>query len=135
MALYHLKRNTAALLRPVQEGAAVATIDPAVPQPGESPAVQPPQQRHGAVAVADIGGRHLDLADQPEGVDQQVALAAVELLGAVVAVAPPRSVVLTLWLSKIAALGVGARPCRTRSWICSSRWICSHSPCCRQLRK
>jgi hypothetical protein len=47
----------------------------------------------------------VDLADQAKGVDQQVALAAVELLGAVVAMPPPRSVVLTLWLSRIAALG------------------------------
>jgi hypothetical protein len=37
-------------------------------------------------AVAHIGGGHLDLADQAEGVDQQVALAAVDLLGAVVVV-------------------------------------------------
>src|SRR5215218_88420 len=50
--------------------------------PGEPPAVQPPQQCHGAVAVAHVGGGHLDLADQAEGVDQQVALAAVEPLGA-----------------------------------------------------
>jgi hypothetical protein len=95
---------------PVQERAAVAAIGPAMPQPGEPPPVKPPEQRHGAVAVPDIGGGHLDLADQPEGVDQQVALAAVDLLGAVVAVPPPRSVVLTLWLSRMAALGVGCRP-------------------------
>jgi hypothetical protein len=50
------------------------------------------------------------LADQPEGVDQQVPLATVDLLGAVVAVRPPFSVVLTLWLSRITALGVGLRP-------------------------
>jgi hypothetical protein len=56
---------------------------------GIPPSVQPPQQRHRAVAVADVGGGHLDLADQAEGVDQQVALAAVELLVAVVAVPPP----------------------------------------------
>ena len=89
----------------------------------------------GAIAVADVGRGHLDLADQAEGVDQQVALAAVDLLGAVVAVSPPRSVVLTLWLSRMAALGVGRRPWRTRSWACSTRWICSHNPCCRQERK
>jgi hypothetical protein len=52
----------------------------------------------------------VDLDDQAEGVDQEVALAAVDPLGAVIAVPPPRSVVLTLWLSRIAALGVGRRP-------------------------
>ena len=85
-----------ALLGPVEEGAAVAAIDPAVPQPRKPASVQAPEQLGGAVAVTHIGGGHTDLADQPEGVDQQVALAAIDLLGAVVAVRPPRSVVLTL---------------------------------------
>jgi hypothetical protein len=44
--------------------------------------------------------------DQPEGVDQQVALAAVDLLdGIVAAFGPPFLVVLTDWLSRMAALG------------------------------
>ena len=103
------------LVGPVQEGATVAAVDPAAPQPGEAAPVQVPEQLGGAVAVADVGGGHLDLADQAEGVDQQVALAAVDPLGAVVAMAPPRSVVLTLWLSRITALGVRARPWRIRS--------------------
>ena len=106
-----------------------------MPQPGKPPAVQAPEQRHRAVAVANVGRGHLDLADQAEGVDQQVALAAVDPLGTVVAVLPPRSVVFTLWLSRIAALGVGRRPCRVRSWTYSTRWICPHNSCCRQLRK
>jgi hypothetical protein len=71
------------------------------------------QSRKGA-AVADVGGGHLDLADQAEGVDQRVALAALKPLGAVVAVWP-WSVVLTLRLSRIAALGVGGRPCLVHS--------------------
>ena len=43
--------------------------------------------------------------------------------------------VLTLWLSRITALGVGARPWRTRSWTRRVAWTCSPRPCCRQLRK
>jgi hypothetical protein len=70
--------------------------------------IQPSQQLGSAVMVADVGGAHVH-QQQPEGVDQQVALAAVDLLGAVVAAWPPGSVVLTLWLSKTAALGVGRR--------------------------
>jgi len=87
VALHDLERNAAALVGPIQERAAVAAIGPAVP--GEPAAVQPPEQLQGAVAVADVGGGHPDLADQAAGVDQQVALAAVDPLGAVVAVAPP----------------------------------------------
>jgi hypothetical protein len=59
------------------------------------------------VAVAAAGGGHLDLADQAEGVDQRVALAALKPFGAVVAVWP-RSVVLTLWLSRMARSGWAA---------------------------
>jgi hypothetical protein len=58
---------------PVQERAAVAAIGLAVPQSGEPAAVQPPQQLHGAIAVAHIGGRHMHLDHQAEAVDQQVA--------------------------------------------------------------
>ena len=74
------------LVCPVQERAAVAAIGPAVPQSGEPPPVQPPQQLHGAIAVAHIGGCHVHLDHQAEAVDQQVALAAVDPLGAVIAV-------------------------------------------------
>jgi hypothetical protein len=50
--------------------------------------------------------------DQAPGVDQQVPLAPVQLLGAIVAAAPPFSVVLADWLSRIAAVGAAARPAR-----------------------
>jgi hypothetical protein len=134
-ALHDLQGDPKALLDPAYEGPAVALVGPAVPQPGEPAAVQPPQQPGGAVAVADIGRGDVDLADQPQGVDQQVALAATYLLGAVVAVRPPFSVVLTLWLSRTAALGVGWRPCRRRSCWRSLARTCSHRPCCRHSRQ
>jgi hypothetical protein len=75
-----------------------------MPQPGEPPPVQPAKQPDRAGAVADIGGGDVRLADQPQGVDQQVPLAPVQLLGAVVAVRPPCSVVRTLWLSSTTVL-------------------------------
>jgi hypothetical protein len=97
------------LAGPVQEGAAVAGIDPAIPQPRVGgPSVV--QEHGGAVAVADVGGGHPHPQQQPQGVHQQVAFAPVDLLGAVEAVPTPRSVILTLWLSMIPALGVGSRP-------------------------
>jgi len=52
---------------------------------------------------------------QAERVYQYVALAAVDLLARVVTADPPFSVVLTDWLSMIAALGCGSRPARRRS--------------------
>src|SRR5215207_829233 len=67
VAGHDLEADAAALLGPVQEGAAVAAIDPAVPQPRKPASVQVLEQLGGAVAVAHIGGGHTDLADQPEG--------------------------------------------------------------------
>jgi hypothetical protein len=61
-----------------------------LPQPRHLPPVQPPQQRHGTITVTDVGACHVH-GQQPKGVDQQVPLAAVEPLGAVVAVRPPFS--------------------------------------------
>jgi hypothetical protein len=52
---------------------------------------------------------------QARGVDRDVALAALDLFTRVVAARPPFSVVLTLWVSMIAALGLGSRPLRSRS--------------------
>ena len=54
---------------------------------GHAPALACPVQK--GPRSPDVGGDHLDLADQAEGVDQQVALAALMPLGAVVAVWPP----------------------------------------------
>jgi hypothetical protein len=51
-----------------------------MPQAREPALVEAPEQLGGAVAVADVGGRHRHFADQPEGVDQQVALAALSRL-------------------------------------------------------
>ena len=67
----------------------VRAADVGAAQAAGPPPVQPPQQLHGAIAVAHIGGRHVHLDHQAEAVDQQVALAAVDPLGAVVAVEPP----------------------------------------------
>jgi hypothetical protein len=105
-----------------------------MPQPRQVPPIQSPQQSGSAILVACVSGSYVHGQQQAEGVDQQVALAAAGLLGAVVAVRPPRSVVFTLWLSKTAALGVGRRPWRTRSRARSTRTICSQRPSSRQQR-
>lgn len=47
-----------------------------------------------------------DGQDQPHGVDNDVAFPPVDLLAGIVTAKPPFSLVLTLWLSMMAALGV-----------------------------
>ena len=62
-----------------------------------------------------------DDAEQQAGrVDRDVTLAALDLFTRVVAPRPPFSVVLTLWLSMMAALGLASRPSRSRSRVTSS---------------
>ena len=75
-----------------------------------------------AVAILYAGRMDDRADDQPQGVDQHVALAPLYLFSRVItALRPPFSVVLTDWLSRIAALGVGSRASasRTFSWSAS----------------
>lgn len=67
------------------------------------------------VAVLHIRRVHHDGQNQPQHIDNDVPLTAVDLLARIVATRPPFSVVLALWLSKIAAEGVGLRPALIRT--------------------
>ena len=75
-------------------------------------------QQHAAVAVLHIGRVHDGLHQQALGVDQDMALPALDLLARVVARRinrePPFSAPLTLWLSMIAAVGLASRPACSR---------------------
>jgi hypothetical protein len=68
------------------------------------------------------------------GVDRDVALPALDLLGGIVAARPPLSVVFTLWVSMMAALGLGSLPSRSRS--ITTRWwrIASQTPALAKAR-
>ena len=72
---------------------------------------------------------------QPQGVDHDVALAPLDLLAGVVAPGPATSVVWTDWLSRMAALGVAARPARCRTRDRRVSWMRSQSPSRRHRRK
>jgi len=72
-----------------------------------------------SVPVLDIRRMYHHRQEQPERVHENMALAAFYLLAGIVAAMPPFSV-LTVWLSKTAALGVGWRPTFRRT--CSRRW-------------
>ncbi len=77
------------------------------------------QNQKGAVAVLQVGRVHDDGEDQAEGVDQEMALLALDLLARVSARAvdarPPFSAPFTLWLSITPALGEASRPSRSRT--------------------
>lgn len=74
------------------------------------------QKQLAAVAVGYIRGQRLDLKEQALRVNEQVALAPLDLLAAVVTSQPPFSLVLTDCESKMAALGWALRPAFTRAF-------------------
>ena len=71
------------------------------------------------VAILNVGRVNHHADDQSQGIDDKMAFASFNFLASVIAaLGPPFSPVLVDWLSRIAALGVGSRPCssRSRSW-------------------
>ncbi len=104
-----------------QSGLEVGALVPAVGVELQQEGVEAEQrahQQHATIAVLDIGGVDDGLHQQTLGVDQDVPLLAFDLLARVVArgvdAAPPFSALFTLWLSMIAAVGLGSRPACSR---------------------
>ena len=90
------------------------------------------QKRSAAVAILDAGWMGLDDEAAALGVNLRVALAPVDLPARIVTARAAGPVVLTLWLSMIAADGLASRPTRLRSAITSAWFIRSKRPSSRQ---
>ena len=90
-------------LRPLDQLASIATVGPDQPQPAET--------------IFELRQQ------QPERIHRQVTLASSRFFAGIVAPRAPFSVVLTVWLSRMAARGVGARRAcsRSASMFCSRR--------------
>ncbi len=103
---------------PAQLFAAVGTVSEDRLQEAEEPARPAVEDQKGAVAVLQVGRVDGDGEDQAEGVDEEMALLALDLLARVIArrvdARPPFSALFTLWLSITPALGEAARPSRSR---------------------
>ena len=71
------------------------------------------EQQDAAIAILDIGGMNDCVQQQTQRVYENVALLALDLLARIIAVrikaGPPFSAPFTLWLSMMAAVGLGSR--------------------------
>jgi hypothetical protein len=119
---------------PRHQLAGVVAVGPDQPQPGKS---APQLLKHPLGAVAVLDPRTMDHhdEDQPERIHREMTLAAFDLLAGVVAVRPPFWGVFTVWLSMIAAEGVGSRPSCWRTWVRRASCTASRTPPSRHLRK
>jgi hypothetical protein len=78
---------------PVHQRPGIRPVSPEVPQPSIL-VPEDLQQRLCSIAVLHTGGRDDDGQDQPEGIDQDMPLAPLDVLVRVIAADPPFSVVL-----------------------------------------
>ena len=108
---------------PIDQSARIAAIGPYQQQARKTP-YHTSEDELGSVAVLDGGRMQHDGEDQADGVDNDMSFAAVDFLAGIITAARPFSVVLTLWLSMIAALGVASRPASRRTCSRSESWIC-----------
>jgi len=72
-----------------------------------------------AIAILDVGGVDHDVQEETERIDENVPLAALDLLARIVALRidrrPPFCAPFALWESMIAAVGLASRPSRSRA--------------------
>lgn len=79
------------------------------------------EQEFPAIVILDVGFMHQHVYDQPIRVDEDMPFAPLYFLPTVISAYPPFWLVFTDWLSIIAALGVGSRPCDSRT--CSRKVV------------
>ena len=119
---------------PVLQLATVASVSPDESQAWES-SYQFIDDQPRPISVLHIGRMHHHRQQQSQGIYDDVSLSTIDLFTSVIATRPPFSVVFTLWLSMIAALGVGFLPSASRTQGRSVSLTRFHVPSMVQLRK
>ena len=119
---------------PMDQLPSVAPIGPDQLEP-RVPSHQFAQHQFGSVAVLDVRSVDDNRQKQAKRINYQMALAARDLLARIIAPRPPFSVVLTDWLSMMAALGVGSRPSDSRTLGRKVSWMRSQVPSARHCLK
>jgi YD repeat-containing protein len=117
----------------VDQRAGVPAVGEDRGQAGEL-ADQVPQHEPGRHAILQARRMHQDDQQQAELVDDDVPLAAVDLLARVIPADPPFSVVFTDWESMIATDGAGSAPAPVRTRATNAWLIAGHTPSRRNRR-
>ncbi len=133
-ALDNLERPACQGPDPLDQLSSIASIGPDQPHAGKPP-YQFIDDQLRSISILDIGRMHHHRQQQPHGIYNDVSLSTVDLLASVIATRPPFSVVLTDWLSMMAALGVGLLPSAFRTLGRRASWTRSHVPSCLHSRK
>ena len=111
---HNLQRPTRQGHDPINQLARVTSISPDQLQAWK-PSYQLIDNQLCTISVLDVSGVDHDCQQQSYGVHDDMPLAARHLLTGIIATRPPFSVVFTLWLSMIAALGEVCRPSAVRT--------------------
>jgi hypothetical protein len=89
-------------------------------------------QKYATVAVLNVSGAHQRVQQQPQCVDEDVALLAFNQLACIEAMridaGPPFSALFTLWLSTIQTVGLASRSACSRHFTYSASCIFSNVP-------
>lgn len=88
-----------------------------------------------SVTILNVGCMNDCSNNQSKRIYEEMTFAAVDFLAGIISMEPPFSVVLTDWLSRMAALGSASRPSAMRTWVRSASWSCTHSPSRRHEEK
>ena len=141
LKLVAVRRSSDDLKQPASEGTSpidqlsrVRPVSPNQLEPGV-PSGQFTQHQFGSVSVLNIGRVDDDRHKQTKRINYDMALAASDLLARVISPRPPFSVVLTDWLSMMAALGAGSCPSDSRTLGRKVSWTRSHVPSARHCLK
>ena len=133
-ALDHLNHPASHGVSPIHQLSGIGAIGPDQLEPRKEPQ-KLAQHQLCPITVLDVRRMHHHGQQQPEGVNHDMAFASFHLLASVIATWAPFSVVFTLWLSIMAAEGVGSLPSNSRTLGRKVSWIRSQVPPFRQRRK
>ena len=133
-ALDNLERPACQGPDPLDQLSSIASVSPNQSQAGK-PSFQLVHNQPCPVPVLDVSRVNHDSQQHPYGIHDDVTLASHHLLTSVKATRPPSSIVLTDWLSMIAALGVHSLPSARRTSGRRASWTCSQMPSFFHLRK